>query len=515
MSFRTWREGGSSQIPEIVAPMVLRGGLRAVVTVAMVFTVAVTCGGIGAPVARATTSARDIPSAEDRAAGLWYLDALGIADVQNQGLRGQGIKIAVVDSGINLQAAELQGANITVVGGTCLNQDTNQPFPADSTDPELSAHGTAVVAMLVGNGRAQDGGQGTVGIVPDAEIEFFAAGPPVTSEQEDRGWQSACVTGKDEKGEYDGDAWEDAALAASRSGASIISISLGGSALTFRAALTQAAARGSIVVGAIPNPTKPGESRGGAYPGAGNGTVAVNGVDADGQVLGKSANSAGFRQWGSDNAAITAPGVSLLSVGDDWNPARGDGTSLATPLVAGSLALAKEKFPQATNDQLVQAAMRTTGGQVHGELPAWNEEYGYGALSVPGLLTIDPTTLPDSNPLFAQTPSDPRCISDDRSEPPESMSDCVWASEPTAAQVRKAQDKIRRNSSETNPPSSGSAADTSGEHKQQAVMWGAGALGSLLILGSAIAIGVRSRRSSRRRSRSHLEPSNDTREESL
>ncbi|RLP83286.1 hypothetical protein D9V34_08660 [Mycetocola lacteus] len=416
-----------------------RSGMRVLTQLALtsVITLALPTAGEALPLPKTEKTVTEIPNAEQRSGGLWYIDALNIGSATSQGLRGRGVKIAVIDSGINLRAAELQGANITVHESTCLNQDTGEPFPADSTDAQISGHGTSVVAMLVGNGRAIDGGLGTVGIVPEAEIEFFATGPLVTPEQESRGWLPRCVTGKDEEGEYTGDSWKDSADAAMKSGASIVSASIGGSSLAFKDALLQAAARNIIVVGAVPNPGD--DSIGaGTYPGAGNGSVAVNGVGRDGVILGKGTDLGGLQQWGADNVAVTAPAAWILAVGDDWNPVRRDGTSLATPLVAGSLALAQEKYPRATSNQLLQSLVRTTDGGTHPGIPPWNNKSGFGALSVSAMLAADPLTFPDENPLFVSSPSDPRCTASDRTEPPDSMDQCQWASAPTKQDVQKA-----------------------------------------------------------------------------
>ena len=70
------------------------------------------------------------------------------------------------------------------------------------------------------------------------------------------------------------------------------------------------------------------------------------------------------------------------------------GTSFATPVVAGQIALARSRWPQATSNQLLQLV--THSGSNNG---VWDQYTGYGALSVDGLLGSDPSQYPDENPL--------------------------------------------------------------------------------------------------------------------
>ncbi|MFZ4841591.1 S8 family peptidase [Mycetocola saprophilus] len=380
-------------------------------------------------------------SESERGAGLWYVDSLGISSAHAEGLTGKSVRIAVVDDGINLQAAELRGAKIRVHGNYCLNQDTGKPFPADSTDGNVAQHGTSVVAMLVGNGKAADGGKGTLGIVPDAEIDFYATGPVVTKEQQDSGWEKVCPSGRDKAdGSWVGDAWEDAMNDAVKSGASIVSVSLAGSAISFRDGLVYAAAHGVTVVASARNPGNDSIGVGG-YPAAGNGTVSVNAVGPDNKVIGRSVDFEHATQLGSANMGVSAPGVRILSIGRDWAPKIENGTSYATPLTAGVLALAAEKYPKATQNQILQSLVSTTDASLRDGTPSWDPELGFGIVSLPQLLERDPGGLQDLNPLFVSKPSDSRCLGPRDSEQPTTMKDCYWAQLPTAEQVAEAASK--------------------------------------------------------------------------
>ena len=72
-----------------------------------------------------------------------------------------------------------------------------------------------------------------------------------------------------------------------------------------------------------------------------------------------------------------------------------NGTSVSAPIVAGFLALARQKWPEATSNQLLQLLIHTTVNPDGG----WNQYTGYGGSDPGAMLNTDPTTLPDVNPL--------------------------------------------------------------------------------------------------------------------
>ena len=70
------------------------------------------------------------------------------------------------------------------------------------------------------------------------------------------------------------------------------------------------------------------------------------------------------------------------------------GTSFATPVVAGQITLARSRWPQATPNQILQLVTRS--GSNNG---GWDQYTGYGALSLDVMLGSDPSQYPDENPL--------------------------------------------------------------------------------------------------------------------
>jgi serine protease AprX len=86
----------------------------------------------------------------------YYLDTLGVQNVWAQGLRGRGIGVAVVDSGINTDS---DLSSVTRLAS----------FNANSrTINDVFGHGTHVAGIIAGNGS--DSGGLYVGIAPDANL---------------------------------------------------------------------------------------------------------------------------------------------------------------------------------------------------------------------------------------------------------------------------------------------------------------------------------------------------------
>jgi len=126
-------------------------------------------------------------------------------------------------------------------------------------------------------------------------------------------------------------------------------------------------------------------------------TIGVVAVGA-GDLTGK---RAGFSNYG--------PGLTIMAPGTDItmrDPGRSGkltvidtgqtGTSFATPMVAGLLALGMQKWPDADGNQLVASLI----GTAHHSGSGWSNQYGWGNFSQASFLGNDPSEYRHENPLL-------------------------------------------------------------------------------------------------------------------
>ena len=101
---------------------------------------------------------------------------------------------------------------------------------------------------------------------------------------------------------------------------------------------------------------------------------------------------------------------------------------MATPMVAGFLALARQKWPDATANQLLQLLTKTALNKEG----TWNPYTGYGVASLGAMLNTDPSQYPDENPLAdkgegsSPTPEEVQLYADGLISPSEITSDSSY-----------------------------------------------------------------------------------------
>jgi len=330
---------------------------------------------IGGPAAPAVAASSGQETGQQNLDYWW--GQYGIDQAHTAGLTGKGVKVAVLEKQINPDLPVFQGANLRVSASpVCVNNTA--VVTQDAT--AASVHGTTMAAYLVGNGT----GAGAVrGIAPDADLTFYGYGPEDGPDCETADGNKLTSFGAGVKMAVD-------------DGARIIYTAIGGSARKDDApAVAYALARGAIVISASINPLALGVREGdqGAY----NGVVSTAAIDRDGNL--QQLDDAPFVV---PQTTVVAAGFRLPTVGKtgDWQTgSTGTGSSFAAPIVAGMLALAAQKSPEASANQLLQALISTTNAGQHA--PSRTDDgYGYGAAWLSTLLAADPLTLPDSNPLM-------------------------------------------------------------------------------------------------------------------
>ncbi len=298
----------------------------------------------------------------------WAFDMTGARELSARGLTGSGITVCIVDSGIDALHPDFAGTEILAWKDFV----ASRPAPYDD-----SAHGTAMAGLIAAHGSLR-------GVAPGVNLIVAKV---VNASGEGRSQDVAdgvrfCV-----------DPWGDG-----RRGADIISISLGSKAPFFVEsktydAIVWATSRGVLVVAAAGNDgvIDDGEVETAA---AAPLSIAVGAVDVDGKrapfsSMGSSVN----RTDPNLKPELVAPGVRLVSTALGAHYITVTGTSPATAMVAGILALLLEAKPSlrstgtSSNILIIKEALARGAVKVSGQFLPHDPWYGYGIVNGPGALS--------------------------------------------------------------------------------------------------------------------------------
>gem|GEM_PF-906883 len=306
-----------------------------------------------------------------------YTTLLGIDQLHAQGLDGAGVKIAVIDGPVDTTVPELQG--VTVI---------KKAFCPVDYKPSSIAHATEIASILASP---------YFGWAPKATILNYAS--PTTDDVPDgetinSAWPDCTSNGHSETIAYQIEQ-------ALNDGADVISISEGGASADFDMpfALVRAALKGVPVVMAAGNTGEP-PIAGTASP---NTVVAVGAVDASGQRASYSSWGAGLSimAYGGPVTARDPDSTGSLSV-----IAATQGTSFSAPMVAGALALAKQKWPDANGNQLERVMFDTIDGVADHASAQPSPDMGFGVLNAPLMVATDPSGYSSDNVLAQKSPGE-------------------------------------------------------------------------------------------------------------
>ena len=286
----------------------------------------------------------------------WGLAAYGVPEQWKQS-RGGGIKVAVLDTGLDAAHADLADGI-----------DEARDFTASRQGPhDAHGHGTHVAGIVA----ARQNGGGVVGVAPQCRLLVAKV-----LDDSGSGAIDAIVAGID---------W------ACRQGADVLSLSFGSPQASpeLEAALTAAVEQGKFVVCAAGNDGRADTVN---YPARWPFTVAVGAVDREGRI-------ARFSSRG-EAVDICAPGEGVLSTWTGGGYARLSGTSMAAPFVTGIVALMLAKHrqrgsrtPVRTQGELLEHLRRTA---VDAGPTGHDPSYGYGLIDPGRLLAeADDAVLPN------------------------------------------------------------------------------------------------------------------------
>jgi subtilisin family serine protease len=226
--------------------------------------------------------------------------------------KGGGVRVAVIDSGIDAEHPDLAGA-------------ITESFNAIDTPAAAHAHGTAIAALIAAHGRL-------VGAAPDARILAVRAFDPKGGSAQ--GTTFAILKGIDWAADHH---------------ARIINMSFAGPPdPAVRRSLQAAHKKGIVLIAAAGNagPKSPP-----LYPAADPDVIAVTATDAQDKLL-----SVANR---GRHIAVAAPGVDLLVAIPDGGYEVSSGTSYSAAEVSGIAALLLQHKPALTPDKLRQVLLET------------------------------------------------------------------------------------------------------------------------------------------------------------
>jgi len=294
---------------------------------------------------------------------------IGAPDAWEAGYTGSGVTIAVLDTGVDDDHPDLAGQIREA-----------RDFTGGDDVSDQVGHGTHVAATVAGSGAASDGQY--VGVAPDAELLI---GKVCGTELCD---ESAILAGME---------W------AAQNGATAVNLSLGGTDGPEIDPLEQAVADLTAEYGTL-FVIAAGNSYGNQSidsPGSAEDALTVGAVDRDDQLADFSSRGPRRGDFGL-KPDITAPGVEIVAAraaGTDMGTPVGDhytaasGTSMATPHVAGAVAIIAQQHPGWTAAQLKAALMASAA--VEPSLGA--HEQGAGRMDVGAamgqLLTAEPPSI--------------------------------------------------------------------------------------------------------------------------
>lgn len=251
--------------------------------------------------------------------------------------QGQGVTVAVLDTGTDATVPDLKGS---VVNGPDFTAGAD---PRNYKPPRL--HGTYIAALIAGHGSGHGNSQGMMGVAPRSHVLSVR----VILDDHEPGTHVFNSSPR-----YTNSVAQGITYAVGH-GAQVINMSLGSVTPTraLRAAVGNAVAHGVVVVASAGN--SGGTGRGFTpydYPASFTGVIAVAAV-----------NPAGARASFSDKNAsvvLSAPGVNVVSAGPGGEYIQGSGTSPAAAFVSGVVALIRAKYPKLTPALVEQALVSTT-----------------------------------------------------------------------------------------------------------------------------------------------------------
>ncbi len=287
-------------------------------------------------------------------------------DVVPGNVDGSGVKVAILDTGIDYTHPDLDA---NYAGGYDFQNNDNDP-------KDDNGHGTHCSGIVA----AEDNDDGVIGVAPKASIYAVKV-----LDAQGSGYISTIVSGIDWAIDHNMD---------------VISMSLGSSSSdsSLEESINRAYNAGIVVVAASGNDGKEAIS----YPAKYDDAIAVGATDKDNSL-------ASFSNYGAEQEVV-APGVDIYSTmptytvtlnywwygGYSKNYAKMSGTSMATPMVAGVVALILDADPSLSPAQ-VRDVLHNTATDLGSS--GWDKYFGYGLVNAKAAVdSLGGGGTPDTEP---------------------------------------------------------------------------------------------------------------------
>lgn len=303
--------------------------------------------------------------------GLWGLKMINCDKAWDKTKGSPDVVVAIVDTGVDLKHPDLKDkllpgfdmvnvADVSPENGCVWEGDF---ATRDNNPDDENGHGTHCAGIAAG---IPDNGQGIAGVAWNCKILPVRVLANIRCTERGKSYVSGSGVFSDIA---DGIIW------AADHGASVISLSLGGYVENtepepepLKSALDYALAKGCVIAAAMGNDgANLDDESVYNYPSKYDKLIAVGAVSKNGK-------KADFSNFG-DYKQVMAPGVGILSTYFGSRYESLDGTSMATPFVAGLAALIKSVNPHLTPAEVIDIIRQTStrGDQ-------YNKEFGYGII---------------------------------------------------------------------------------------------------------------------------------------
>lgn len=272
----------------------------------------------------------------------WWLE--DFEAVRN--LSGEGVVIAVIDTGIDASHPDLAGV---VIGGADFS-GAGTPGGTSPVGPS-GFHATMVASLIAGQGRITGG---VIGIAPNAKLLSISVGLGLEGADTDRQIAQAVRWAADQ-------------------GADVINLSVSRASRNWPASWDEAflyalekdvvivAASGNKLDG-LSSPTAPA-----TIPGV----ISVTAVDREG-------NASAVSGAEGIGISVAAAGIDMVGSYPNQDAKKWSGSSAAAPIVSGLLALMIEADPSASSSDLIERLISTA--EDLGE-KGYDKDFGYGLIS--------------------------------------------------------------------------------------------------------------------------------------